>query len=373
MTSVANTIRKTSNIADVIILGAGIAGLQCAYDVKAANSCKVLVLEARDRIGGRIYTTKGYGPKNNIIEHGAQFIHGSIDENPVVQLAIKSRAIKKLKNLRFIDWDDGYVYKGVEGKTKQFSDKITDKAYESFLEYLDLSYSDKKKFIKSKNDRSVDMSLGKEFLKVLYERKNNIKDHTCTEEEYKKLVECTARMEISDDYGVDLEDLSLAYWDQDDEYAYDVDCTFPNKSGGYETLINYLAKPLGKNIVLNHVVQHIKFNSDKSMHSDDNDNIVSQDRNSVTVTCTNGAVFHCNKLVCTIPLGYLKKHRNELFKYVPNMPTEINEAIQYLKMGNLEKVFLRFKRPFWKIDTDTFFNYSGNPFRIFMNINRMNG
>ena len=223
MTSVANTIRKTSNIADVIILGAGIAGLQCAYDVKAANSCKVLVLEARDRIGGRIYTTKGYGPKNNIIEHGAQFIHGSIDENPVVQLAIKSRAIKKLKNLRFIDWDDGYVYKGVEGKTKQFSDKITDKAYESFLEYLDLSYSDKKNFIKSKNDRSVDMSLGKEFLKVLYERKNNIKDHTCTEEEYKKLVECTARMEISDDYGVDLEDLSLAYWDQDDEYAYDVD------------------------------------------------------------------------------------------------------------------------------------------------------
>ena len=78
MTSVANTIRKTSNIADVIILGAGIAGLQCAYDVKAANSCKVLVLEARDRIGGRIYTTKGYEPKNNVIEHGAQFIHGSI-------------------------------------------------------------------------------------------------------------------------------------------------------------------------------------------------------------------------------------------------------------------------------------------------------
>ena len=71
-------------------------------------------------------------------------------------------------------------------------------------------------------------------------------------EEYKKLIECTARMEISDDYGVDLEDLSLAYWDQDDEYVYDRDCTFPNKSGGYETLINYLAKPLRDNILLNH-------------------------------------------------------------------------------------------------------------------------
>ncbi len=48
------------------------------HDVKNANSRKVLVLEARDRIGGRIYTTKGYEPKNNVIEHGAQFIHGSI-------------------------------------------------------------------------------------------------------------------------------------------------------------------------------------------------------------------------------------------------------------------------------------------------------
>ena len=95
-------------------------------------------------------------------------------------------------------------------KRKQFSDKITDKAYESFIEYLNISCSDKKKFIKSKNDRNVDMSLGKEFIKVLYERKNNIEDHTCTKEEYKKLIECTARMEISDDYGVDLENLKFS-------------------------------------------------------------------------------------------------------------------------------------------------------------------
>ena len=373
MTSIANTEKK-DNTADVVIIGAGIAGLQCANHVKKSHTLhKVLVLEARDRIGGRIYTTKGYGPKTNVIEHGAQFIHGCVNENPVVQLAIKSGAVKKLKNLRFIDWDDGYVYKGVGDKRKQFSDKITDKAYESFVEYLNISCSDKKKFIKSKNDRNIDMSLGKEFIKVLYERKNNIEDHTCTKEEYKKLIECTARMEISDDYGVDLENLSLAYWDQDDEYAYDVDCTFPNQSGGYESLIKYLAKPLSNDIVLNHVVQHIEFGSGKNTDSDDNNSNVSNDTNHVKVTCTNGAVFHCKKLVCTIPLGYLKKHHKELFKYVPNMPAEINDAIHYLKMGNLEKVFLRFKRPFWKIDTDTFFNYSGNPFRIFMNINRMNG
>ena len=101
MTSIANAEKKDSNSADVVIIGAGIAGLQCANHVKKSHtSHKVLVLEARDRIGGRIYTTKGYGPKTNVIEHGAQFIHGCIDENPVVQLAIKSGAVKKVKEFK---------------------------------------------------------------------------------------------------------------------------------------------------------------------------------------------------------------------------------------------------------------------------------
>ena len=83
MASIANAEKKDSNnSADVVIIGAGIAGLQCANHVKKSTSHKILVLEARDRIGGRIYTTKGYGPKTNVIEHGAQFIHGCIDESP---------------------------------------------------------------------------------------------------------------------------------------------------------------------------------------------------------------------------------------------------------------------------------------------------
>ena len=119
-----NTNRVTQTTADVIVLGAGIAGLQAANDIVLKNLLnnttkqqqptnnnhnnnnnnnnvkKIVVLEARNRIGGRIYTTKGYGPKNNVIEHGAQFVHGATNENPVVQLAIESKAIKKLKNLR---------------------------------------------------------------------------------------------------------------------------------------------------------------------------------------------------------------------------------------------------------------------------------
>ncbi|MFN7471217.1 MAG: flavin monoamine oxidase family protein, partial [Roseiflexaceae bacterium] len=58
---------------DVIVIGAGIAGLAAAHALVQAGY-RVRVLEARDRIGGRIWTDDSHidGP----IERGAEFIHG---------------------------------------------------------------------------------------------------------------------------------------------------------------------------------------------------------------------------------------------------------------------------------------------------------
>ncbi len=56
---------------DVIVIGAGIAGLAAARALHAAGR-SVLVVEARERLGGRIWTDTRYGP----VEFGAEFIHG---------------------------------------------------------------------------------------------------------------------------------------------------------------------------------------------------------------------------------------------------------------------------------------------------------
>src|SRR4051794_24522119 len=62
---------------DVIIIGAGTAGLTAARKL-ARKGLNVCILEARDRLGGRIYTIH-----NSLIqksfEGGAEFIHGNLD------------------------------------------------------------------------------------------------------------------------------------------------------------------------------------------------------------------------------------------------------------------------------------------------------
>ncbi|CAM9423377.1 unnamed protein product, partial [Discosporangium mesarthrocarpum] len=66
----------------VLVIGAGLAGLSAAREL-AHKGYEVVVLEARDRCGGRINTSNLGGVP---VDLGAAFIHG-IDGNPVADLA----------------------------------------------------------------------------------------------------------------------------------------------------------------------------------------------------------------------------------------------------------------------------------------------
>lgn len=64
----------------VVVVGAGIAGLTCAAELKRAG-VEVTVLEARDRIGGRIWTGEVAGAQ---VDLGGAWIHGPLD-NPLAE------------------------------------------------------------------------------------------------------------------------------------------------------------------------------------------------------------------------------------------------------------------------------------------------
>jgi monoamine oxidase len=65
---------KNSITADVVILGAGVAGLAAASELASAG-VPVTVLEARNRVGGRIYTLHPADIEFPV-ELGAEFVHG---------------------------------------------------------------------------------------------------------------------------------------------------------------------------------------------------------------------------------------------------------------------------------------------------------
>ncbi|MFI5238904.1 MAG: FAD-dependent oxidoreductase, partial [Gemmatimonadales bacterium] len=62
-------------VVDAIIIGAGAAGLAAASELRA-NGRSVVVIEARSRVGGRIFTYRD--PLVPVpIELGAEFLHGA--------------------------------------------------------------------------------------------------------------------------------------------------------------------------------------------------------------------------------------------------------------------------------------------------------
>ncbi len=72
---------------DVVVIGAGAAGLSCASKLERGG-CRVVVLEARDRVGGRIFT-QHLSDLEVPIELGAEFMHG--DAQPVRDLTREYR------------------------------------------------------------------------------------------------------------------------------------------------------------------------------------------------------------------------------------------------------------------------------------------
>ncbi len=56
-----------------VVIGAGMSGLTTAHELSKANE-SVIVLEARDRLGGRMFTDRSFAPF--LIEQGASWVHG---------------------------------------------------------------------------------------------------------------------------------------------------------------------------------------------------------------------------------------------------------------------------------------------------------
>jgi monoamine oxidase len=63
----------------VVVVGAGFAGLMAAWRL-TQHGCEVVVLEARDRVGGRVWSQELIpGDRRTVIERGAEFVLDGYD------------------------------------------------------------------------------------------------------------------------------------------------------------------------------------------------------------------------------------------------------------------------------------------------------
>lgn len=284
----------------VIIIGAGMAGLAAAAELGPAGLA-VCILEARERIGGRVLTHQDPafdGP----IELGAEFIHGRPSEiwDP----------LKKAKTeITEVDGDNWCVEGGRLSSCDLFSevdtilDKMDDSAPdESFLAFLERCFPNPK-----------------------------------TE----KLQHAKQRA-VGYVSGFNAADPSLVgvHWlvqGMRAEEKIDGDRAFRSRNG-YEDLLNIFRRQLadfGVQIRTATVVQQINWQS-----------------GNVRLSChgTHGPFqLECPQVLVTVPLSLLKAQAGQgsSIQFNPQLPSQKLAALDKLEMGKVIRVVLRFRERFW--------------------------
>lgn len=269
----------------VLIIGAGISGLAAAKKLKE-KGFTVIVLEAQEKIGGRLRTVRSMGIA---FDEGASWIHGP-NGNPITKLASQAGAKTYLTdddNLEVFD-NNGTAY----------SDTFLDSQYTQFENALNTVRS---AGTKRQSFQTIFNSL------YPTEANNTL---------WKYML--SAYLEF--DTGGDISKLSSKHF-YDDE-------AFPGKDviviNGYDKVANLLGQ--GLDIRLNSRVTEINYNATKSLVKE------------------NGNSIEADYVIVSVPLGVLK---NNSIAFQPSLPASKLSAIQNIQMGNVNKFLFIWNTPFW--------------------------
>ncbi|PJJ61047.1 flavin monoamine oxidase family protein [Hymenobacter chitinivorans] len=277
---------------DIIIIGAGAAGLLAARELAQAGR-RVLVLEARSRLGGRIHTFTG-GGFSGLTEAGAEFLHGPV---PLTRelLAATGTACHDT---------EGTTYEVHQGRVS---------VAESFLE-------DMPQLLEKLDALPHDLPLA-DFLTQYF-----------SGDEYRALrATITGFAE-----GYDAADARRASsFALREEWAGGGAEDSPRPEGGYGPLLDHLAgeaQAAGAVIQLNTVVEHIRWQ-----------------RSRVSIGCNGNRRYEAPRVLITLPLGVLQAASEEPghVAFAPELPAQ-RQAVAELGFGPVIKVMLEFQTAFWE-------------------------
>lgn len=298
--------RRQSSSPSVIVIGSGIAGIAAAHALREA-SFEVIVLESRDRIGGRVCTDYTFGFP---VDLGASWLHGVCNENPLAPLIGKlGLPLYRTSGDNSVLYDhdlESYALFDMDGN--QVSQGLVVKVGELFEDIL-------KETDKVRQEFTEDLSIQAAF-SIVFERRPDLRLEGLP---HKVLQWYLCRMEGW--FAADAETISAKLWDQE--------VLLPGGHGlmvrGYLPVLNTLAK--GIDIRLNHRVTR-----------------VSRNHKGVKVTVESGRTFVADAAIVAAPLGVLKA---KSIKFEPSLPDWKEAAISDLGVGIENKIILHFDKVFW--------------------------
>jgi monoamine oxidase len=307
---------------DVIIIGAGASGIAAASEL-TQNGIKVKILEARNRIGGRIYTdfhSFGYP-----IDHGAIHITRQPD-NPIAKLAefYKINQVSMDRSKLLVILKNNKIIKNALVRMDILKNKFISFCKKNYKKYKNKSIKFilnefKRKFQFSLLDKILVSQVGPSLNFGLYTPLNDVKEFLFK---------------------------GAKIWPGDLTMTPD----------GYIKILEPEARKLD-----------IKFNT--TIRSIDQSSLPKK----IILTDEAGNKYISDYVILTVPLGYLKKN---LIKFSPELSKNKKEAVGKLEFFKMNKIFIEFEEKFWP-DADyfsflvppLFCHFVGNMSKVYKNSN----
>ena len=281
----------------VTIIGAGAAGLYAGWLLKQAGAT-VKILEATDRIGGRIKELIGFA--DFPIELGAEEIHG---HRSVWYDIVKDTNAEFIKDN---DQNDSVI---IDGVARPWDDLVGDAEFDKLIRLVeemgnysggDIPFTD---YLAQEGIATNLLPLANALLGNEYGTSNN---HLSAKE-------------------VKIADNAWSAGNQNDLV----------KNRSFKSILDEKFADILSNVQLN---THI-FRIDSS-------------GSQVVCTDSNGIEYQSDKVIVTVPLGVLKAG---LIEFLPELPFNKLQAIDRLGMGPGMKVILQFNQGFWPAGTGSIY------------------
>lgn len=280
------------NQADIIIIGAGASGLMAGRELGKAGK-KVIILEARDRIGGRIWPLSeeefGY-----LAQGGAEFVHGE---------ASVTKSLIAEAGLTYVSMKYGEMWSVRDGEPVKNGGPTEDQDYVMYQDAIN------EKLKGLKEDMSVATFLDKYF----------------GEEKYANIRKSVTRM--AEDYDA-ADPNKISTFALREEWLGGEEWQQGKIKEGYGALLDFMTAGCNKNgveIKLNKKVENIEIKGNK-----------------VKIRCENREIYEAQKVVITVSLPLISK-----INFNPAISEKIASA-EKIGFGDVIKIFLKFKDRWWE-------------------------